>query len=36
MSNSIEMNEAEEIILQDSFLKSEPIVAAEKKERHVL
>lgn len=33
MSNSIEMNEAEEIILEHSFLKSEPIVATEKKEQ---
>lgn len=32
MNNSVEMNEAEEIVLQDSFLKSEAIEAIEKKE----
>ena len=32
MSNSIEVNEAAEIILQDSFLKSETVEPAEKKE----
>ncbi len=33
MNNSIEVNEVEEIILQDSFLKPEPNITAEKKEQ---